>query len=170
VTLAEDGLSDMVKSNGAEVGKTFKVTFSEIANCNGGSCDSGDMVGLGVPCSHAVAAATKKGVPIETLLHRFDTADGWRAQYVLSIELPSSAQVDSFAHLIDSTLRMPLALTRGRGRPKTARRISYVEKYAGKKRRMTCQHCYKTGHTKRTCPSKPSEGGGGGAAANAAAV
>ena len=110
--------------------------------------------------SHAVSAATKKGVLIESLMHPFDTTAGWRAQYAKTIEIPSSAQINAFAHLIDTKLRLPKAIKCGRGRPRKTRRISLAEKLVGKKRPMTCHFCFEKGHTKATCPSKPSKSSG----------
>ena len=99
VTISEDGLSARVKSTAHER-KVYTVVFTSIKDCNGAGCDGGCMVHSGVPCAHAVAAATKKGVTIESLMHPFDTTEGWRAQYEESIELPSSADVDAYAHLV----------------------------------------------------------------------
>ncbi|KAJ1446710.1 hypothetical protein M885DRAFT_545454, partial [Pelagophyceae sp. CCMP2097] len=105
-----------------------------------------------IVCAHVCAAARKKGVEIHTLVNPCDTTVGWHAQYAHSVELPSTAEIESFRHLREPLWRLPPALRRKAGRPKKQKRKkSGLEVGLAKKRprRMTCGNCgKKDGHNK----------------------
>ena len=118
-----------------------------------GACDGGCSVKGGLPCEHAEVAVRKLGVTLESLMNPADTTLTWRAQYSGSIELPSSAEMETFAHLDNPRLRMPPALARPKGRPSGhKRKQSVIEKIARKKRKITCSTCRLIGHNCVHCP------------------
>ncbi|KAJ1449414.1 hypothetical protein M885DRAFT_572753 [Pelagophyceae sp. CCMP2097] len=79
------------------------------------ACDKGCCVNE-IVCAHVCAEARKKGVEIHTLMNPRDTTVGWQAQYAHSVELPSTADIESFKHLREPLWRLPPALRRKAGR------------------------------------------------------
>mmetsp|Transcript_1211 Transcript_1211/g.3759 ORF Transcript_1211/g.3759 Transcript_1211/m.3759 type:complete len:407 (+) Transcript_1211:138-1358(+) len=158
VTLSDDGSTAMVQST--KTAAQYRVIFANVCNRRNGpqtqaACDKGCCVNE-IVCAHVCAAARKKGVEIHTLMNPRDTTVGWQAQYAHSVELPSTADIESFKHLREPLWRLPPALRRKAGRPKKQKRKkSGLEVGLAKKRprRMTCGNCgKKDGHNKGNCP------------------
>ena len=134
----------------------FKVDLREIKNGGKDACDGLCMVLKPDPCPHARAAAMAAGMDIHGLMNPLLTTAAWKDQYAdLDFPLPSQAEIDRYAHLINRNIRLPPALKRKKGRPKENKRKKgpLSPKGAKTKRTMTCQVCFtRDGYTKKTCP------------------
>ena len=88
-------------------------------------------------------------------MHVKDTAADWKASYTGRVmEIPTTADIESFAHLADEQLRLPPALRRKAGRPTKKRLPSTLADFVVKRKRtMTCQVCFEKNHTKAHCPT-----------------
>ena len=128
---------------------------------NGASCDCGRPQVEGLPCSHLLAHATAGGLEITSFMCRHDTSAGWKEQYSENLEflLPSDAAIERSTY-IDANLRPPIRSRRRKGRPRTRRRRSVLEREenGGRVRRsVTCTNCYRRAHNRRGCPGMPSQ-------------
>ena len=102
-----------------------------------------------------IAAAVFAGEDLEEVVHPCITASYWKDQNNDNpFKLPSDADFQRFAHLVNDNIRLHPMKKRSRGRPqKGARSQSALEKAQKKKekRAVTCQYCFKKGHTSRSC-------------------
>lgn len=129
VTFSADKSEAFVKSIRLP-GKVYKVVFREIREASSLACDGNCSVLTGIPCEHQVAAVRHLGKDIEDYLHEFDTVSNWREMYTGSeIELPSSADIESYSHLVNEKFSLPPVLKPAKGRPKKgARQLGWLER------------------------------------------
>lgn len=120
-------------------GKVYRVQYDAIRNADSNACDGLCSIPTGVPCEHQIAAATHLGKHISTFMNVKDRADTWQNMYdSLVIEIPSTAEIESFIHMKKDNLRLPPSLPRKRGRPRNMNRsMGPTEKRSYKKRKMT---------------------------------
>ena len=138
--------------------KMARVDLNEVRNGGPAACDNLCMVLSKIPCPHVVAAAGAANVNMMSIICPELTTAHWKEQYEgTAFPLPSYAQIEAHADLINKSICLPPALKRPKGRPKSMKRKKgYIEKH-GKKR--SCSKCHMPGHSKKTCPGLPSTGG-----------
>jgi hypothetical protein len=155
VEISADKQTALVKTFRDGARNVSKVTFSKIKDAGSGGCDRGCQLQSGaVPCPHELAAVRVLGTDIDALMHPMDTTVGWRSMYKdRSMEIPTTAEIESFAHMRDPSLLKLPALKNPRGRPKLKRQQGFLERLKSTKRVMYCSACGTSGHDVRNCPS-----------------
>ena len=156
ITFLDEGKKVALVPGLTDSSRFFKVDLREVKNGGKNACDGLCMVLKRDPCPHARAAAMAAGMDIHGLMNPLLTTAAWKDQYAdLDFPLPSQAEIDGYAHLINRNIRLPPALKRKKGRPKENKRKKgpLSPKGAKTKRTMTCQVCFaRDGHTKKTAP------------------
>ncbi|KAG7557021.1 Zinc finger SWIM-type [Arabidopsis suecica] len=109
---------------------------------------------LGIPCSHAMAAARSNGTPIPDLAEDYYKTDAWRSAYSAVVMLvPNGADEDVPEELVNEE-RLPPQGNAGPGRPRKRRIPSAGENSRSCRRKRApgrCSRCFGTGHNKATC-------------------
>ncbi|XP_010490241.1 PREDICTED: uncharacterized protein LOC104767984 [Camelina sativa] len=109
---------------------------------------------LGIPCSHALAAARVNGIPIPRLVEENYKSDLWRNTYSVVVMLvPDVADHDIPEDMLNPN-GVPPETNAGPGRPRKRRIPSNGEERAIKRRKIgpsRCRRCYGTGHNRATC-------------------
>lgn len=130
--------------------KTASVNMEMMYKMNRESCDRCCSVVTGLPCSHQVAFANAGGHDFVDFMNVLDTTAGWVKQYEnVTFHLPSEAEYAAQEHLWDTSLRLVPPYKRQRGRPSLKRKKGFLERET-KAKVITCQRCFKKGHTKRS--------------------
>lgn len=118
-------------------------------------CTCGMFQVLGIPCAHAVAAATKCNIDIYSLCDPFYRVETWRASYADTVypcgnesdwNVPYDIKNMEVGSPIDKDMVSPPTKSK-RGRPKIIRPPSQDEHVVGRK----CTKCGSRGHNKVTC-------------------
>ena len=143
-----------------DANKTYRIVYKEVKNANNKACDGPDCAFRKLPCRHIIAAANALQGVVEDYMNPIDLLGPYQKCYAnLSIELPSTAEIDAFAHLRNDNLRIPPWLHRPRGAPPKKRKKGIVETVVNKKRRpVTCHRCFVVGHNKnnkKECKQHP---------------
>jgi hypothetical protein len=140
------------------------VKLDQVRNGGAAACDKLCMARTKVPCVHVHAAAMAAGSNVMDIICPELKTAHWKEQYAgTEFPLPSEAQIERHANLVNRSICLPPALKRPKGRPKsTKRKQGFMEKHGKKKRSITCMVCYLPGHTKATCPDRPNTGGSAG--------
>jgi len=139
-----------------KVNKAAAVNLNKMPEANKAACDRSCSVGTGMPCHHQIALADAAGLDFTDFMDERDTTEGWRAQYEgVEFMLPSEADYNDQEHLWNSKLCLVPPYKRNRGRPSMKRKKGFLEKKT-KAKTVTCQRCWKKGHTKRWagCPAR----------------
>ncbi|CAG7874341.1 unnamed protein product, partial [Brassica rapa] len=134
----------------------------EVRNKTGGSfhvdlakktCSCSEFQMLAIPCSHAVAAAIKGKVSVESLVLPAYTVGELRSAYAGSVlPVPDTIEVTELASELGGMNLYPPTTRRPPGRPKKQRFFSRGEKIMKRIRRRTlCSRCKGVGHNKATC-------------------
>ncbi|CAE5957616.1 unnamed protein product [Arabidopsis arenosa] len=109
---------------------------------------------LGIPCSHALAAARVGGVPIIRLVEEEYKSGGWINAYSLNVmPVPNVTEVDSGVASLNMGM-LPPQSNNGPGRRRKRRIPSAGENQEPKRGRFApkrCSRCLGTGHNRVTC-------------------
>ncbi|XP_010490427.1 PREDICTED: uncharacterized protein LOC104768200 [Camelina sativa] len=109
---------------------------------------------LGIPCSHALAAARVNGTPIPRLVEENYKSDLCRNTYsVVVMPVPDAVDHDIPEDMLNPN-GVPPETNAGPGRPRKRRIPSNGEEQAIKRRKIRpsrCSRCYGTGHNRATC-------------------
>ncbi|XP_018487547.2 uncharacterized protein LOC108858060 [Raphanus sativus] len=159
-------IEEMVRNNFEKTGGYHVLDIAEmeyaIRNKSGASfhvnldrktCSCFEFQMLGIPCSHAIAAALKGKMSVNDLVIDEYKIDFLKRAYQGTIvpESDSTGGIQILAVLNDLQLRPP-ATRRPPGRPKKLRYFSRGEKRVKcGRRRITCNRCKGVGHNKATC-------------------
>ena len=138
------------------------------------TCSCGMTALTGFPCYCIAVAAKAKGTPLESLLEVPDTFAYWKRQYRFDFAAATLSTENVYAGEA-SELRLPVALPRPAGRPRSKRYQSSMEqgKAKAQKKVYNCKACGlpKKGHTCTggCAPAGPSSAAGGGGAGSSSA-
>ncbi|XP_048605298.1 uncharacterized protein LOC125582897 [Brassica napus] len=130
-----------------KMGSSFHVNIGTL------SCSCFEFQMLSIPCSHAISAALRANVEVDTLV-----TEAYKVAFLRRAYEGSIAPVTDYTTLSDlptafSSLRLsPPATRRPPGRPKKLRYFSRGEKLVKSfRRRIACSRCKALGHNKATC-------------------
>ncbi|KAF3537824.1 hypothetical protein F2Q69_00024951 [Brassica cretica] len=130
-----------------KMGSSFHVNIGTL------SCSCFEFQMLSIPCSHAISAALRANVEVDTLV-----TEAYKVAFLRRAYEGSIAPVTDYTTLSDlptafSALRLsPPATRRPPGRPKKLRYFSRGEKLVKSfRRRIACSRCKALGHNKATC-------------------
>jgi len=115
--------------------KKVQLDLNEVRNGGPAACDNLCMVLTKIPCSPAHAAAVAADVNMIHIICPELKTTHWKEQYEgTEFPLPSEAQIERRAHLINTSICLPPGLKRPKGRPKsTKRKQGFMEKQGNKR-------------------------------------
>jgi len=100
-----------------------RVDLNEVRNGGPAASDNLCMVLTKIPCSHAHAAAVAADVNMMHIICPELKTTHWKEQYEgTELPLPSEAQIERHANLINTSICLPPGLKRPNGRPKSTKR------------------------------------------------
>jgi hypothetical protein len=135
-------------------GKCAGVNIGKMEEADKGACDRSCSVPTGLPCGHQFALVDAGSHELAEYMHKFDTTEGWIAQYAgVEFQLPSEADFEDQEGLWGFSICTVPPFKRKRGRLSLKRKRGFLEK-GSKKAKGTCSRCWRIGHTKRSskCP------------------
>ncbi|XP_022861291.1 uncharacterized protein LOC111381712 [Olea europaea var. sylvestris] len=126
--------------------------FGYIVDLNDNTCTCRRFQLENFPCTHAVAVAMHKGLPLHTLCSVYYMTDYWRAAYAETIfPIPNEVKWEVPDHILPLNNLLPPAVgPRTPGRTRTSRIPSTGEFPQSHK----CGRCGATRHTRRYCTSQ----------------
>ena len=123
VTFLDNTKSVAMVSVSTNPKKKVRVDLNEVRNGGPAACDNLRMVLTKIPCSHAHAAAVAADVNMMHIICPELKKAHWKEQYEgTEFPLPSEAQIERHANLINTSICLPPGLKRPNGRPKSTKR------------------------------------------------
>ncbi|KAL0795370.1 hypothetical protein Bca101_066747 [Brassica carinata] len=128
--------------------------FSFTVDLENRTCTCLEFQMLGLPCRHAIAAASSRNMEYNMYVSKHHLKETWAAAVegiILPVQDPKDIEVP--AEILKVDLCPPMT-KRTKGRPGIKRKLSAGEFPAGaskKKKPNKCSNCFEEGHKKSTC-------------------
>ncbi|KAF2543672.1 hypothetical protein F2Q68_00031683 [Brassica cretica] len=122
------------------------------------TCSCLEFQMLGLPCRHAIAAASFRNIEYALFASQYLVKDTWSETVkgiILPVQNPEDINIPADILKVDL---YPPKMKRTKGRPGIKRKLGasdYAEGPRKKKKLNKCSRCFKEGHKKTTCKPVP---------------